>query len=78
MGFASRDPRGFELENADAIYRYANVRFDYGIREERERRIPSAVDGLLWSLATMLFVKFENSPPSVPDACVPTTVHLGI
>lgn len=48
MEYASRDSRGFEPESADAIYRYANGRFDYGIREERERRIPSAVDGFLW------------------------------
>jgi hypothetical protein len=52
----AREPRGFELESADAIYRYVKGRFDRGIREEQESLIPSVVDGCLWSL------RDSNSP----------------
>jgi len=57
MEYASRNSRGFEPESADAIYQYANGRFDYGIREERKRRIPSALDGFFWSLGDSNSVK---------------------
>ena len=44
------DPKGFELESADAIYRYENGRFDRDNRKQRESKMPSVIDEFLWSL----------------------------
>ena len=44
------DPKGLELESRDTIYRYSKGRFAYEDREKRKRQMPSAIDGLLWSL----------------------------
>ena len=47
------EPRGFELESADAIYRYEKEAFGHGIHEERKRLIPSVIYEFLCSLGTV-------------------------